>query len=107
MPSIVLRNPNLPGQPVVVDVPAGSYIPDLYRDGGFVIDPDTTVADALVEADRTRAAATLLTSAEDAVYVPQFAPAETPEPEPESQPDPPAEPDQPEAVPAVLDLSKE
>lgn len=120
MPSVVLRNPNLPGQPIVVDVPVGGYIPENFRSGGFEVDPDTDPADALLEIDETQAAATERVAAEAADFTPSFAPdvsSSAPRgadvevaPAAPAAPvpvQPPAEPVQDETAPAALDLSKE
>lgn len=103
MPSVVLRHPDLPGQPIIVDVPVGAYIPDIYT--SWVIDSKTSVEDAEAEIDASRASA--VQKADDAArdFKPAFAPVDDTSAQP--TPVPPAEPVNQEQAPAPLDLSKE
>lgn len=115
MPSVVLRHPDLPGQPVVVEVPVGGYVSASYRDAGWTIDTQTDPLDAVKEAPEPR---------EQPPFTPQFEPAPDTDLTQRSTSaqkatqelaatvrklqERPAEPVNPEpADPAPLDLSKE
>lgn len=106
MPAVVLRHPDLPGQPVVVDVPVGAYIPSLYRDSGWAVDANTDPQDAEAEVEATRAEATEKAAEAAESFVPEFEPADDSAPTPKA-PAVPAEPANPEPAPASLNLEKE
>ena len=78
MTSVVLRNPTLPGQPIILDVAPGDFIPSIYKDSGWVVDSGTTVEDALVEAENTRTAASAAAAVRAAAFVPSFPPDDVP-----------------------------
>lgn len=98
MPVVVLRHPKLPGQPAIVDVPVGSYIPDIYR--GWEVDSKTDPTDAQTELEATRAAAAAKAAEAAAAFKPEFAPLD------EATPNQPAEPVNLEPASAPLDLSQ-
>jgi hypothetical protein len=54
MPEVVLRHPELPGQPIVLDAPGGVVSLDRKREG-WVIDAKTDPDDARAESEATSA----------------------------------------------------
>jgi hypothetical protein len=81
MPEVVLRHPNLPGQPYIIDVPLGGYVDGSYKQAGWVIDTQTTPDAARAEqAQLAQSTAQAQAQAVEA-FVPQFAPDDAPEEE--------------------------
>jgi hypothetical protein len=101
MPEVVLRHPNLPGQPYIVDVPVGGFVDVSYRQAGWEIDPSTSAMDARAEQASLAAKVAEQTAADVESFVPAFAPDDAPDAaaSPEVLPVEPAAP----AVPSVIE----
>lgn len=98
MTAVVLRHEELPGQPIVIDVPPGGSVSLEYKAGGWWIDPDTSAQAASDELAAT-IAKIAAKAAEDGPAAPTFeaAPGDEPAPVP---PPPPADVPSPTKTPA-------
>lgn len=76
MPDVVLRHPKLKGQPIVIHVPLGGFVPASYQASGWEIDTETSPADAEAENAETSRAAIEKAAKAAEKFVPQFAPVE-------------------------------